>query len=216
MTTTPTPTATTLGRALGRPALVALIPLGSLAALWVALTAALSAASTLGPHTRVPVYVIEGPHALAGPKIGEHATAEFTQAQVVTSVDVSHAKTLLAWGSILPSVVIVLACLVLVVLAVQLLRERPFATVLTASLTVLGILMLATAWASPALNAAGQQAVAEAAGLYLHPAPYGDYSVLVFPSTPRWDLAALGAIVLLLTVLVRRAHRYQADVEGLV
>lgn len=206
-----------LVRALGRPTLVALAALSVLVAAWVALSTAWSTASTLSPITRIPVYVMDPPMVVHRPALGENATAEFTQAQVITNADVSHAKTLLALGGLLPSVLVVLACLVVAVLAVRLLRTRPFGGVLTSSLATLGVLALVTAWAAPALYRAAQLAVVEAAGLNVFPDGQAEgYSVLVLPVMVRWDLAAIGAISLLFTVLVRRARRYQTDAEGLV
>jgi len=117
-----------------------------------------------------------------------------------------------------------LAGLVIVWLAVQLLRRRSFGIGTALALGVLAIAMLAVAVAAPLLEAQAVVVAVEAAGLPTEPStpPFGELSeTIVIPQAPHWQsfdfsLAALGLVAGLSALLLGRASRLQEDAEGLI
>lgn len=118
----------------------------------------------------------------------------------------------------------VLACLVIIWLAVQLLRQRSFGVGTSVALGVLALGMLAVAIVAPMLEAQAVAVAVEAAGLPTEPSTptFGESDESwVIPPTPHWQgfdfsLVALGLVTGLCALLLGRASKLQAEAEGLI
>lgn len=199
--------------------LIVCIVVAGLGALFFVAEAVWRLVAGTGVHRATPVWVLPRPGA-ATIQIGDHARGNVSMANVVVDADLSPAFTLHAVADTIPLLLLALSLVVVAVLANRLLRARPFGRLLTWSLSALGTLMVVAAGVVPGLRNAAQQRVVEIAGLYgienQAGAPIDGYLVVGPTHGFLWGWAIPGAILLLLTLLVHRATRLQADVEWLV
>lgn len=209
----------TARRLVSRTSLIAAIVLASLGALAAVVLGAMNV--TLAGLTSYQVPIVE--ESGTRPNLSAPADLWYSSVHVVP-----HAPDPLAVG--LESIAIGsraaiagLACVVIIVLAAQLLRRRSFGRGSALVLGALGAAMLVVAIAAPMLEAQAVAVAMEALGL-----PTVDHEVvwdngsawLVTPAFDAedvdWSLLALGLVAGLASILLTRATRLQEDAEGLI
>lgn len=148
-----------------------------------------------------------------------HGQAQFRTVDIILPADANPGLGFQHWATLLPFLVVGLTCLLIVVLAAQLLRGRPFGLASGISMLGLGVLAIISGVAVPALHSAAERAVATA--LELPVTGSGPESTWVAPAPWLWELSDWPIIMLgLLTVLggwlVLRARQLRLDLEGTI
>lgn len=211
----------TVGRVLGRGGLIAIIAATALALLWTLSIAALHHIS-INDHASYDVGVASPldvrPDLVADADI-QYATINFTPvtpdptAQLLESISVGSRYA-----------VGMMAGLLIIWLAVQLLRKRSFGFGTAGLLGVLAVGMLAVAILAPMLEGQASVLAVQAAGLPTEPStpPFGESDeTWVIPRAPHWQgfdfsLLALGLVTGLCALLLGRASRLQDETTGLI
>ncbi|SFS11136.1 hypothetical protein SAMN04487783_1522 [Agrococcus baldri] len=212
----------TAGRFLGRGGLIAVIAVTVIAMAWTLVIALLHIQHSIMVSASYDVGV-----ALpldVRPDIAGDAEIQYTTATVVPFEADPTAVLLESIGVGSRYAVGMLAGLVLIWLAVQLLRKRSFGIGTAVLLGVLSITMLAVAIGAPQLEAQAGVIAIEAAGVPTEPSTpvYGESDESwVIPRPPHWQniefsLLALGVVTGFSALLLGRASRLQDDTTGLI
>ncbi|WP_405218624.1 hypothetical protein [Agrococcus sp. Ld7] len=211
----------TVGRVLGRGGLIAIIVAAVFGLIWTLTIAALHHYSINGfasYDVGVASPLDVRPDLVAGADI-QYVTINFTP--------VSPDPTALLLESIGVGsryAVGMLAGILVIWLAVQLLRKRSFGLGTAGLLGVLALGMFAVAIVAPMLEGQAAVLAVEAAGLPTEPSmpTFGESDeTWVIPPTPHWQgfdfsLLALGLVTGLCALLLGRASRLQDDTTGLI
>lgn len=212
----------TVGLVLGRGGLIAVIVASAFGMLWTLVIAVLHIQHSINSHPSYDVYVASPidvrPDLVADAEI-QYATINFApHAPDATALLLES----LGVGS--RYAVGLLAGLVIIWLAAQLLRRRSFGIGTAIALGVLAVGMVAASIVAPMLEAQAVVVAVEAAGLPTEPSTpvFGESDeTWVVPPTPHWQgfdfsLLALGLVTGLCSLLLGRAARLQDDAEGLI
>ncbi|MCH1881453.1 hypothetical protein [Agrococcus sp. ARC_14] len=212
----------TAGLVLGRGGLIAVIVATAIGLVWTLAIAALHVNISIGNHAAYDVLVASPldvrPDLVADAEI-QYATINF-----VPAIPDATAVLLESVGVGSRYAVGMLAGLMIIWLAVQLLRKRSFGIGTAVMLGVLAAGMLAVAIISPMLEAQAVALAVEAAGLPTEPSTptFGESDeTWVIPPTPHWQgfdfsLLALGVVTGFCSLLLRRASKLQDEAEGLI
>ena len=127
------------------------------------------------------------------------------------------AMPLLEWATLLPFITGGVTALVVLLLAAQLLRGKPFGVGLGVAMLVNAVLAIGSGLAVPALESRAQEVMVAALDLPRH-GPAADW---VSPMSPDWtysdwSLILLGLAIALGGWLVLRGNTMQRDLEGVV
>ncbi|WP_206448071.1 hypothetical protein [Agrococcus sp. KRD186] len=212
----------TTGRFLGRGGLIAVIAVTVFAMAWTLVIALLHIQYSIMVSASYEVGV-----ALpldVRPDIAGAAEIQYSMATVVPLDADPTAVLLESIGVGSRYAVGMLAGLVLIWLAVQLLRKRSFGIGTAVLLGVLSVSMLAVAIGAPQLEAQAGMIAIEAAGVPTEPSTpvYGESDESwVIPQPPHWQniefsLLALGVVTGFSALLLGRASRLQDDTTGLI
>ncbi|SDS14875.1 hypothetical protein [Agrococcus carbonis] len=211
-----------VGRALGRGGLIAVIVAAAIGLLW---TFALAALHITHSINRTPSYeVLVASPVDVRPDIVADAEVQYATVFFVPQTPDATAMLLESIGVGSRYAIGVLAGLVVIWLAVQLLRRRSLGVGTAVSLGVLAIGMLAVSVAAPMLEAQATVVAIEAAGMpteYTTPVFGESDETIVIAPAPHWQsidfsLLALGAVTGLAALLLGRAARLQEDTRGLI
>lgn len=127
------------------------------------------------------------------------------------------AMPLLEWATLLPFITGGVTALVILLLAAQLLRGKPFGVGLGIAMLVNAVLAIGSGVAVPALDSRAQEVMVAALDLPRH-GPAADW---VSPMSPDWtysdwSLILLGLVIGLGGWLVMRGNTMQRDLEGTI
>ena len=147
-----------------------------------------------------------------------HAEAQFTTVDVYVTPDENVALPFQYWAALLPFVVAGLTCVLIIALALQLLRGRPFGLGSGIAMLVVGAVAIGSGVAVPALHAAAERAIVAALDL---PTTGDEASTWVAPAPWLWEysdwpIIILGLLTLLGGWLVLRARQLRLDLEGTI
>ncbi|GEK79201.1 hypothetical protein [Agrococcus baldri] len=211
-----------VGLVLGRGGLIAVIAVTLIGLLWTLVIALLHIVHSINSNPSYDVLVASPidvrPDIVADAEI-QYATVIFTP----TNPDAA-ALLLESIGVGSRYAVGMLAGIVLIWLAVQLLRRRSFGIGTAIALGVLAVAMLTTSVAAPMLEAQAVVTAVDAAGVPTEPSTptFGESDeTWVVPPTPHWQsfdfsLLALGVVTGLASLLLGRASRLQEETRGLI
>ena len=127
------------------------------------------------------------------------------------------ALPLLEWATVLPFITAGLTCLMLLVLAIQLLRRRSFGVITGAAMMLNAVVAIVSGVAAPALQAKAEQIMVA----HLHLPQHGPAPDWVTPGVfdwtdSNWPLVLLGLTIGLGGWLVLRGRTLQRDLEGTI
>ena len=148
----------------------------------------------------------------------DYAQAQYTMVDIAVAPEMNEALPLQQAATLLPFIVAGLTCLLIVLLAAQLLRRRPFGIASGISMLAVGTVAIASGFAVPALQSRAELALVESLGL---PTDGYQAATWVAPSHYSWEfsdwpLILLGLLTLLGGWLVLRARQLRLDLEGTI
>lgn len=215
MSTSPTTFAQKL---LTRSTLIAMIVFAALGALAALIYGMLAHSALTTSVTEIEVS-IQGPVELSPDlSLPEDAQAQYSTVWLGVPAGDTPALPLMNLATLLPYIVGGLTCLMILALAIQLLRKKPFGIASGIAMIALAILAIGTGFAVPALNAQAEVVFVEHLGL---PTSGEMAEVWVSPTAPHWSFSDWPMILLgLLTALggwlIFRARQLRLDLEGTI
>lgn len=205
-------------KVLSRSVLIFIVVFASLGALAALVYGALAQTALSIGVTTVEVSILGAEELTPDLAVPDSASAQYATTWIDVAAGDTPAASLISVVSLLPYLVAGLTCLMILGLAVQLLRGKPFGLLSGIAMLALAVITIGTGIAVPALTSLAEVMFVEHLGL---PTSGDAASVWVSPSTPSWEFSDWPMILLgLLTALggwlILRARQLRMDLEGTI
>lgn len=206
------------GRIVSRSVLIVVIVVSGLGLLASLLYGAMTQDSLRYSSTCMDVRIAGSLPPLPRPEF-QGADAQYSFVELCAAHGTSRAGSLQMAASLIPFLVGGLTCLVLLLLAVQMLRGRSFGLGVAISMFVVATVTIAAGVARPGIQARAEELLVASAGL---PTSWGKgHPAWLLPDSPDWTssdwpLIMIGLLIALGGWLVLRARQLRLDLEGTI